>query len=128
VALSAEYQYERFTRETAVAFPFRDVTTHRVPLGLRIFHPSGLSLALKGTYFNQEGTFFRQGTADYESGSNDFWVLDAGLSYRLPQRYGFITVGATNLLDKQFRYQETDLRNPTVVPERTFFTRVTLAF
>jgi hypothetical protein len=54
--------------------------------------------------------------------------MDAGLSYRLPQRYGFITVGATNLLDKQFRYQETDLRNATVVPERTFFTRVTLAF
>jgi outer membrane receptor protein involved in Fe transport len=128
VALSAEYQYERFTRETAVAFPFRDVTTHRVPLGLRLFHPSGVSLSLRGTYVNQDGMFFRQGTADHESGSTDFWVMDAGLSYRLPRRYGFITVGATNLLNGQFRYQETDLRNPTVVPERTFFTRVTLAF
>jgi hypothetical protein len=128
VALSAEYQYERFTRESVVAVPFTDVTTHRVPLGLRLFHPSGLSLALKGTYFDQEGGFFRQGTAGHESGSSDFWVMDAGLSYRLPQRYGFITVGATNLLDKQFRYQETDFRNATVVPERTFFTRVTLAF
>ena len=128
VALSAEYQYERFTRESLVAFPFGEVTTHRVPLGLRLFHPVGLSLALKGTYFNQEGSFFRQGTDFHSSGSSDFWVMDAGLSYRLPQRYGFITVGATNLLDKQFRYQETDLRNPTVVPERTFFTRVTLAF
>ena len=89
VALSAEYQYERFTRETVVAFPFRDVTTHRVPLGLRLFHPSGLSLALKGTYINQDGTFFRPSAPDLESGSSDFWVMDAGSARptsALPQR------------------------------------------
>jgi hypothetical protein len=56
------------------------------------------------------------------------WVVDLGLSYRLPQRYGFVTEGATNLLDERFSYQETDLRNPTIEPTRMFFTRVTLSF
>jgi tetratricopeptide (TPR) repeat protein len=128
LALSGEYQYERFTKETPVAFFFREVTTHRVPLGLRFFHPSGVSVSLKGTYIDQDGKFIRQGGTDFVSRSSDFWVMDAGVSYRLPWRHGFITVGATNLLDQQFRYQETDLRNPTVVPVRMFFTRVTLAF
>ncbi len=128
LALSGEYQYERITKETPVAFFFREVTTHRVPLGLRFFHPSGVSLALKGTYINQDGKFMRQGGSEFESGSDDFWVVDAALSYRLPWRHGFITVGATNLLDERFRYQEIDLRNPTVEPVRLFFTKVTLAF
>jgi hypothetical protein len=70
----------------------------------------------------------RQGGSEFESGSDDFWVVDAALSYRLPWRHGFITVGATNLLDERFRYQEIDLRNPTVEPVRLFFTKVTLAF
>src|SRR5262249_18429820 len=52
LALSAEYQYERFDNDDEVAFFFKDVTTHRVPLGLRFFHPSGLSLLVRGTYVN----------------------------------------------------------------------------
>ena len=128
VALSGEYQYERITKDTEVGFFFREVTTHRIPLGLRLFHPSGVSFSLRGTYFNQDGKFIRQGGTEFESGSSDFWVTDAAVSYRLPWRHGFVTVGATNLLDQQFRYQETDLRNPTVMPVRMFFTRVTLAF
>lgn len=128
LALSGEYQYERFTKEAPVAFFFRDVTTHKVPLGVRFFHPSGLSVSLRGTYINQEGTFIRQGGAEAERGSDDFVVVDAGVTYRLPQRYGFVTVGATNLFDERFRFQETDLRNPTIQPARMVFTRVTLAF
>jgi hypothetical protein len=79
-------------------------------------------------------------------GEPNFWVVDAALSYRLPKRYGFITVGATNLFDKHFRYQETDLslvagnqetmplepisltRNALIQPARTFFAILTLAF
>jgi tetratricopeptide (TPR) repeat protein len=128
LALSGEYQYERITKDTPVAFFFRDVRTHRVPLGLRFFHPTGVSFSLKGTYITQEGKFIRQGGTEFEPGSDDFWVVDAAVSYRLPWRHGFITVGATNLLDERFRYQETDLRNPTVEPVRMFFTKVTLAF
>jgi tetratricopeptide (TPR) repeat protein len=128
LALSGEYQYERFTKDGQVAFFFREVTTHRVPLGIRFFHPSGISFLVRGTYINQHGRFIRQGAPEFEDGQSDFFVLDTSLSYRLPWRHGFVTVGATNVTDQHFRFQETDLRNPTVEPTRFFFTRITLAF
>jgi hypothetical protein len=109
-------------------FGFTEVTTHRVPLTVRFFHPSGLGAWLRGTYVNQDGEFQPRGSECCVSGSEDFWVVDAGISYRLPRRYGFLTIGVTNLLDEQFRYQETDLRNPTLQPARAVFARLTLAF
>jgi tetratricopeptide (TPR) repeat protein len=128
LALSAEYQFEQFKNESLVAAFFKELTTHRVPLGLRFFHPSGFSVALRGTYYNQDGDFIRRGGTNFEPAHEDFFLVDLALSYRLPQRYGFITVGATNLLDKDFRYQETDFRNPTIEPTRLFYTRITLSF
>ena len=128
VALSAQYQYERFKRVPDFGFGLNDATTQRVPLGIRFFHPSGLGLAITSTYFHQNGDFQRRGGVCCESGRSDFWLVDAAINYRLPQRYGFITVGATNLLDRKFKYQETDFNNPTIQPTRTFFAKLTLAF
>jgi tetratricopeptide (TPR) repeat protein len=127
-ALSAEYQYEKFRNDDIVAAFFKDVTTHRIPLGVRFFHPTGVSVALRGTFYDQDGDFIRRGGTDFEANHSQFFLLDAAVSYRLPQRYGFITVGATNLTDEHFRYQETDFRNPTIQPTRLVFTRVTLSF
>jgi tetratricopeptide (TPR) repeat protein len=129
LALSTGYQYERFDRDLVevLGLAFKEVTTQRVPLGLRLFHPSGLSLALLGTYFHQHGEFQRRGVC-CESGASDFWVVDAAISYRLPKRYGFLTVGATNLLDQKFKFQETAFENATIQPDRMVFGRVTLAF
>ena len=127
-ALSLEHQYERF-RDFKGATPLGGtfIATHRVPLGLRFFHPSGFSASLKGTYYNQKGDFFYNPTGAFRAGRDDFFVLDAAINYRLPNRYGFITIGAKNLLDKKFKYQETDLNNPHVQPDRTVFGRITLA-
>lgn len=127
-ALSGEYQYERFRNDNEVAFSYKEVTTSRVPLGLRFFHPSGLSALLRGTYYHQDGDFMRRGGGVFESGRDSFWIADAAISYRLPKRYGFITVGATNLFDTNFKYQETDPRNPTIQPDRFFYCKITLAF
>jgi tetratricopeptide (TPR) repeat protein len=128
LALSLAYQYERFDRSLDFGFGLEKAKTHRVPLGLRFFHPSGLGFALKTTYFHQDGQFQRRGGICCQSGESDFWVVDAALSYRLPERYGFFTVGATNLFDREFRFQETDFNNPTLLPDRAFFVRLTLAF
>lgn len=128
LALSVEYQYERFRRSADFGFGLKEADTHRVPLGLRFFHPSGLGFVLKTTYFHQDGQFQRRGGICCQSGESDFWVVDTALSYRLPKRYGFFTVGATNLFDREFRYQETDFNNSTIQPSRTIFARLTLAF
>jgi hypothetical protein len=84
---------------------------------------------LKATYFNQDGEFVRKVIigAPEENADNNFWVVDAAVTYRLPQRYGFVAVGATNIFDKQFNYFDIDIKNPSVQPARAFFVKVTLA-
>jgi outer membrane receptor protein involved in Fe transport len=118
--------FERFKSQGLTDQP-EELNTHRVPLGISFFHPSGLSAGLKATYFNQDGRFVLLNTRDVRSGSDDFWTVDAAISYRLPKRYGFITVGATNLFDQKFKFFDRDARNPTIQPDRTFFGRITLA-
>jgi hypothetical protein len=128
LALRAEYLYEELTRDRQFPAGVRTADTHRVPLGISLFHPSGLSASLTATYFNQDGKFggFIAGVP-IRHGSDDFWTTDVAINYRLPQRYGFITFGATNLFDEHFDFFDRDLRNASIQPARTFFGRVTLA-
>jgi tetratricopeptide (TPR) repeat protein len=129
IALTAEYLYEEFNRDERVSDGALDIDTHYVPLGIKFYHPSGLSAFLKGTYVDQEGHFERlDDVGTFIEGQDDFWLFDAAISYRLPKRYGFITVGATNLLDEKFQYFDTDRDNPRIQPERYIFGKVTLAF
>jgi hypothetical protein len=85
---------------------------------------------LAATHWDQDGTFtfFFDRSVPVRSGSDDFWTVDAAISYRLPKRYGFISVGATNLFDEKFNFFDVDFDNPTIQPTRTVFARVTLAF
>jgi len=128
LALSAEYLYERFKRGEEFALGARKVETHRVPLGINFYHPSGLSAMFKATHINQQGSFERQGAVGtFIHGEDQFWLFDAAIGYRLPKRYGFITVGAKNLFDKSFKYFDTDPVSPAIQPKRFIFARVTLA-
>lgn len=120
-AFSAQYLYQRDESEGLTQLPL-NVKTQRVPLGAKFFHPSGFGAAVTATYVNQDITFI-----DTTTGESKFWVLDAALTYRLPKRYGFISVGATNLTDKHFNYFDLDVRNPPFQPTRMVFARVTLA-
>jgi tetratricopeptide (TPR) repeat protein len=121
VALRTEYLYERQDSESL--FGTQEIKTHRVPLGIALFHPSGWSASFTATYYNQDVQL-----DDGRSGRDTFWLLDAALSYRLPKRLGFITVGVTNLLDEEFRYYDIDLRNASIQPVRTVFARFTVQY
>lgn len=125
LALRTEYIFERFENDHP-GLPIK-VNTHRVPLGLNFFHPSGLSTGLTATFLSQEGIFRRLASGVAESGSTTFWTVDVGVSYRLPNRNGFVTVGATNLFDERFRFFEPDLNNPRIQPKRMIFFKLTLA-
>jgi tetratricopeptide (TPR) repeat protein len=127
LAFRAEYQYERARRDEQFAQGVTRLDTHRVPLGLSFFHPSGLSAFLTATYLHQRGKFDQVSGAPSRSGSDNFWTVDAGIRYRLPDRYGFVAVGATNLFDKKFKFFETSLKNPTTQPDRFIFATITLA-
>jgi hypothetical protein len=131
LGLRAEYLYEEFDREQEFVAGTKNVKTHRFPLGVSFFHSSGLTLSLQGTYYDQKGEFLRQDEMDplnFVSGEDQFWVVDLSLSYRFPKRYGFITVGAKNLFDEQFNYQDTDPESPTIQPDRMIYGQVTVAF
>jgi hypothetical protein len=128
LGLSAEYQYEHFQRTNDnQTIGFESVTTRKVPLGLRFFHPSGLSFGVKATYYDQEGNFKPKAGNCCQPGSDNFWLVDAGIWYRLPRRYGFISLTAINLFDRKFNYQETDFNNPSIVPTRSIFARISLS-
>jgi outer membrane receptor protein involved in Fe transport len=131
LALNTGYDWERHNRDRRFADGARRVETHRVPLGVNFFHPSGLMASLKATYINQRGLFQRIAAVTFESGKDDFWTVDAAIGYRLPRRYGVFTIGVTNLFDKQFKYFDTDRgsvdRSPRIIPDRMFFGSLTLA-
>jgi len=129
-ALTAEYEYEKLDWEDNPVLGIVNARTQRLPLAVSFFHPSGLSAFVKATYVNQRGDFqpahFTPGV--FFKGEDQFWVADAAISYRLPKRFGFLTVGARNLFDRSFRYQDTDFKNPLFQPKRTIYGKVTLSF
>jgi tetratricopeptide (TPR) repeat protein/opacity protein-like surface antigen len=127
VALSMEYQYERIERPDSLSYSM-DARTHKVPLGVRFFDPSGWSAGVTGTYVHQDGKFQPFSAPALVSKTSSFWVADATVSYRLPRRQGFLVFGATNLFDEKFSYQEIDFNNPTMQPRRMVFGRLSLAF
>ncbi len=53
---------------------------------------------MNATYYDQEGVFQDKNGFSFNSGSDTFWVVDTAISYRLPKRYGFVSVGATIFL------------------------------
>lgn len=130
LAASGEYQYERLKRDKTFVGEdeFTRVTTHRVALGLNFFHPSGLFARLRTTYLDQDGRFGDPRGGVVEPGDDQFWVVDSALGYRLPKRYGIVSLEVKNLFDEDFRFQDTDPTNPSIQPERFVFARFTLAF
>ena len=77
---------------------------------------------------NQKGEF-GLGLADNqtEKDSDNFWIVDASLGYRLPKRYGIVSLGVLNLFDEEFNFQDTDPALPQIAPERTVLLRFTVS-
>jgi tetratricopeptide (TPR) repeat protein len=138
LALSAEYQFEQLDRQADAAGLGNEVEleTYRIPLGISFFHPLGFSARIKATYLDQEGKFSEfvvppPPASPYfiaVPGADHFWVVDASIGYRLPKRWGLITIEAKNMFDEEFKYQDTDPANPRIAPESLILARFTLAF
>jgi hypothetical protein len=127
LALRGEYSFEHLERDpNAANLGVREARTHRLPLGIAFFHESGLGASTTATYYSQTGSF---GTIQpFVEGSAHFWVLDAGLSWRLPRRYGFLGVTATNVLDQHFTLYENGVTNTNSAahPARAVIARLTI--
>lgn len=132
VALAAEYTYEKFDNNgRAFAEGFTSLATHRLPISLRLFDKSRLNALLRATYVDQSGYFFMSSAGSQSPvsyASDKFWILDAGLGYRFRNRRGYVSLSIDNLLDEDFRYQDTDPENPRLMPERMVSMRFTLSY
>jgi outer membrane receptor protein involved in Fe transport len=130
LSVTGEYWYEQLERGPEHVGPeeFTKIETHRLAFGTNFFHPSGFGAGLKATYLDQEGDFGDPKDETLVSGSDQFWVVDAQISYRIPNRFGLITLVAKNLFDQEFKFQDTDPANPNIYPERVIFAKITLAF
>ena len=129
-ALRAEYNFENFKRNTnnALGNPVR-VETTAVPVAVEYFNPSGLFTALGATYVHQQVEL--PSTSSFPDDSEDFVTVNASIGYRLPKRWGIVSVEASNLLDQDFLYQDdnfrnAELRSPRFIPDRTILASITI--
>jgi hypothetical protein len=131
VALRLSYQYDQYSNSVPSQgwTSASQLFTSRVPLSVGFFHPSGLIANVTLTYWNQSGTFepLNQPAGTRADGRDTFWLTDAMVGYRMPERYGLITVGVRNLFDQSFNYFNTDWNNPIIQPDRLVFFKITLA-
>jgi hypothetical protein len=107
------------------------VETITAPVTVRYFNPNGLFADLGVSYVHQDVD--QAPTSTKNDGHEDVALLDAAVGYRLPKRYGIISLEGRNLLDQNFSYQDlnfvtSEVRASPLIPERTVLARFTLSF
>jgi tetratricopeptide (TPR) repeat protein len=131
LAIGPQYQFEQFQYSRDLApYSTLDITTHRFLFGASFFHPCGIFARITPTYVIQCGDFQNPYVPGFHfyPGENNFFVLDAVIGYRLPKRFGFVSLEARNLFDRSFSFQDTDPTNPNLVPCRFIMGRYTFYF
>ncbi len=136
-AFTAEGSYERFKRTasdpTSVlgGQPIEQATVV-VPLTARYFHPSGFFAGVKGNFVWQKVDLLPGAT--FNDGHDNFFLVDADIGYRLPKRFGILSLDVRNLFDTSFHYQDLNAQTgreaviSPFLPTRMVFGRLTLSF
>jgi len=129
-----EYQYDAFDRpakysanhhDTTVGFPL--LRTYQLPFSINFFSDKGSTIKITATHVNQTGTFYYPALESFDQHAERFWTVDASISFRLKNQAGSMTVGANNLLDKNFRYHNIDNTTHHIMPERIIYTALSLS-
>jgi outer membrane receptor protein involved in Fe transport len=140
LALGAQFVYDRFESDQGILTDFgpvpEDLETFSVPLTARYFHPSGFFAGVGVTYVNQrvERTPFALASGFFD-GHDDFFIVDASVGYRFPDRMGIASLEVNNLLDEGFHFQDDGFRefrdepsSGPFFPDLQIVGRVTLNF
>lgn len=115
-------------------------------MSVNLFASQGLFSSLIGTYVNQQierevSSPIYEGSNRFNAGKDGFFLVDAILGFRLPNRRGVLSLEGRNILDSEFLYRNFFLStmnelsaNPypiasnRFITERTIFLRLTLNF
>jgi outer membrane receptor protein involved in Fe transport len=130
MSLGLEYFYEDFEVEelqVGAIYGIFGVTNHRLVPQVSFFHPCGVSARVWASYVDQKRDF-EEYIPEEAVESDQFWQVDAALSYRLPKRYGIVSLVAKNLFNEEFNYIDTDPANPKFLAEQRVFLTLTLQF
>jgi len=132
---SSEYQFSKFKRDYTLnnidfTYP-RSISTHIVPLSINLYHSSGLFSKFSGTFIDQNIEFVNdQNSLDKDS--DNFWTFDTAIGFRLPNKFGSLSLEVRNLFDKNHKYHSTfDASGSHLtdfVPEREFFFKLNIAY
>jgi hypothetical protein len=123
LALSVEYAYEErdfdFTQRSNNSL-FEDyVETHRLRPQARLFLPGGLYASIRGSRFDQTVDQFDDLSSAMRSPIEaDFWVGDLEIGFRLPERWGAVSLQILNFSDREFPFFLSSLEED-VMPART---------
>jgi hypothetical protein len=134
LSVTARYEHGRYDSEPLPLLGYSHMKTERLPLEIRYFARGGFTIGARASFVQQEGEFqsdFQQTPFDpppLAYGEDRFFVLDAFVGYRLPNRRGLLSLNADNLLDESFQFQDVDPTNPSLFPERLISFRFTLGF
>jgi Flp pilus assembly protein TadD len=135
LSIGSEYLLEDFSNETdepIFNIP-KELRTQQIPLTIGYFHPAGWFAKTRGRYVWQDIESYVDAAGTTAEDNEEFFLLDAAIGYRLPKRHGMLTLIATNLLDKEFRFYDLLLparriRSPEMQPERQVMLKMTIAF
>lgn len=134
IALKASYDFERIKRNPDINSNEPIVlNTHQFPVTFNYFHPNGFFTKWDATFVEQGVKYQRNALNPLQPGNNHFWIIDAAIGYRLPKRWGILSFGVKNLLDKQFNFEDvnTTTGKPVALqfqPDRMLFGQINLSF
>ncbi len=133
-ALSLAYERDKsrydYTDVTQTALFQNHLETERIAPQAKFFLPMGLFAGVKGTRYRQWADQYDSldpATATYLPQHADFWSVDAQLGWRLPRRYGTVSLEGRNLSDRRFTFYDRAVQE-TVLPARTILLRAILTY
>jgi hypothetical protein len=133
LAARVEYRYETFERsmEDPGDEWIKDLETHVLPLGIKLYCPMGTIFSATTTYVEQNGDVVESDLANNlftVNESDHFWITDLSIGYRLPRRYGLVSLAVRNLFNESFSYQDMDDAVTEFYPERTVLGKLSFSF
>jgi len=126
LSVSAEYRFEKINSNRTPDFTPSQVVTHSVPIKVNYFDESGLFVKLTANYVNQS-------IKNVMHDKTDFWVFNALIGYRIPNRYGIIEIGVKNLFDNNFKYEGNNLDSrkflqPLFQQDRSIYGKIKISY
>ncbi|HEY3518695.1 MAG TPA: TonB-dependent receptor, partial [Gammaproteobacteria bacterium] len=130
ISVTARFEHGRYSSGPVPFLGYSHMTTDQLPVEVRYFGRGGFTIGARTTLVQQGGEFQTslESPRPMAYGEDDFFLLDAFVGYRLPNRRGLLSLTADNLLDEAFQYQDVEPNKPSLFPERVISFRFTLAF